>query len=109
MTFKTLAIAAFASAAMIGGASAIELNTENADRANLILTQPAAGSVIVEGRSSADFGPAALNTENADRDNVAALFGFVGTGPVVEGRSSSDFGPAALNTDNVDRANVLGR
>ena len=108
MTVKTLAIAALASATLISGASAIELNTENADRATVTFAAPAAGSVVLEGRSSDSFGPIVLNTENADRDAVHFQAPVPGSF-VLEGRSSDTNGPIILNDENRDRITAYGR
>ena len=108
MNIRTIAIAA-ALALTAGSASAIELNTDNADRAAVSFSQPVTGSFVREGRSSAQPTRIELNTENADREAAAAFSGFENTGRLVEGRSSDVRGTIMLNTENADRSQAYGR
>ena len=108
-TIRTLALAALASVTLAGTASAIELNTDNVDRANVQISRFAVGATVIEGRSSAMPTRIELNTRNADRDAAALLLDVQAPRTALEGRASAAPSIAFLNDDNLDRAQAYGR
>ncbi|MEM7567465.1 MAG: hypothetical protein AAF321_09570 [Pseudomonadota bacterium] len=110
MTIRALALAAVATFAVAGSASAFSINDENLQRQ---LTQPSfapvAGSFVFEGRASQEPVGFSINDENLQRahSSTDAVTGV--SGVVIEGRSSASVASTFINDENRDRFQTFGR
>ncbi len=111
MTIRTLALAALATFAVAGSASAFSINDENLNRQlSAPSFTPVATSVVFEGRASQEPVGFSINDENLQRaySSPSNISGDQ-SGFVVEGRSSASVASTFINDENRDRFQTFGR